>query len=81
MRPIERPKPHPDNPRTHSDEQIALLVKSIETLQTLRPILVDEQDYILAGEGLWRAHQKAGRTPIAAAASVLGLSRRSSAAC
>lgn len=62
MRPIERPKPHPDNPRTHSDEQIALLVKSIETLQTLRPILVDEQDYILAGEGLWRAKGSGGRT-------------------
>jgi len=65
MWPMDRPKPHPDNPRTHSEEQIAKIAKSIETFQTLRPILVDEQDQILAGEGLWRAHQKAGRTHIA----------------
>jgi DNA modification methylase len=63
--PMERPKPNPRNPRTHSDDQIALLAKSIETFDVVRPILVDEDDYILAGHGLWAAHRHLGRKEIA----------------
>jgi DNA modification methylase len=51
--------------RTHSDEQIDLIAKSIEPFQALRPIVVDEQDYILAGHGVWLAHRKLGRQQIA----------------
>ncbi len=36
MWPIDRPKPHPDNARKHSDEQIAQLAKSIESFQAVR---------------------------------------------
>ena len=65
MWPIDRPKPHPDNPRVHSQEQIALIAKSIETFQALRPIVVDEQATILAGHGVWLGHKRLGRTAIA----------------
>jgi len=62
---IDRPKPHPDNARTHPDEQIGQLANSIKTFQPLRPVLVDEHGYILAGHGIWLAHQLLGRQQIA----------------
>lgn len=65
--PMDRPKPHPDNPRTHSGEQVAQIAKSIETFEALRPIVVDEQDYILAGHGIWLAHRQLQRQEIAVA--------------
>jgi len=63
--PIDRPKPHPDNPRTHSDEQIGLIAESIKTFKPVRPILVDEQGYILAGHGVWLAHRLLGLPEVA----------------
>jgi DNA modification methylase len=65
--PIDRPKPHPDNPRTHSAEQVAQIAKSLETFDVLRPIVVEEQDYILAGHGIWLAHRQLQRQEIAVA--------------
>ena len=64
MWPIDRPMPHPENARRHSDEQVAQLAKSLETFQAVRPILADEKDFILAGHGLWRAHRLLGRTEV-----------------
>ena len=65
MWPIDRPKPHPDNPRLHSTEQLELLAKSIDTFELIHPIVVDELDFILAGHGLWQAHGLLGRQEIA----------------
>jgi len=64
MWPIDRPKPHPDNARKHSDEQTAQLAKSIESFQAVRSILVDEKGYMLAGHGLLLAHRLLGRKAV-----------------
>ena len=61
MWPIDRLKPHPDNARTHSDEQIARLAKSIETFDVVRSVLADENDVMLAGHGVALAHRRLGR--------------------
>jgi len=65
MWPIDRPKPHSDDARSHPDEQVGQIANSIKTFQALRPILVDEHDQILAGHGILLAHQRLGRTQIA----------------
>jgi DNA modification methylase len=64
MWPIDRPKPHPDNARIHADEQVDQLANSIEAFDMMRTILVDENDFILAGHGLWLAHRRLNRAEI-----------------
>src|SRR5579862_6410867 len=49
--PIDRLKPHPDNPRAHPEQQIAQLARSIERFGFTHPILADENDVTLAGHG------------------------------
>jgi ParB-like chromosome segregation protein Spo0J len=44
-------KPNPNNPRTHTPEQIAQLCASIEQWGWTNPILVDEDGNVLAGHG------------------------------
>jgi ParB-like nuclease domain len=55
MYPIDRPKPHPQNARQHSEDQVMQLAKSIQEFGFTQPILVDENDTILAGHGKWLA--------------------------
>lgn len=64
MWPIDRPKPHPDNPRRHPEGQIEQLAKSLDTFDAVRSILVDENAVILAGHGIWQAHRRLGRTEV-----------------
>ena len=45
---IERLKPHPANPRTHSKKQIAQIARSIQQFGFTSPIIVDENNVILA---------------------------------
>lgn len=42
---------YPNNPRTHTDEQIKQIVRSIEEFSFTNPVLVDEDDTIRAGHG------------------------------
>lgn len=49
--PLERLQPYERNARTHSDEQVSQLVRSIEQFGFVNPILVDSDDGILAGHG------------------------------
>jgi hypothetical protein len=49
--PIERLRPYARNSRTHSDSQIASIVKSIQRFGFTNPILVAETGTILAGHG------------------------------
>lgn len=51
MWPITKLRPYERNARTHDDEQVAQLVKSIERFGFTNPILVDGEDGILAGHG------------------------------
>lgn len=57
---IDSLKPYKNNPRKHSDKQIAQIVRSIKTFGFTIPILVDEKNQILAGHGRWLAAIKAG---------------------
>lgn len=52
---IEDLKPHPENPREHTEEQIQKIAKSIHELDWGRPIIISKDNYILAGEGAYLA--------------------------
>ena len=49
------------NVRLHSDRQIKEYVRSIEMFGQIRPIVIDETNTILAGNGLFQALQQMGR--------------------
>lgn len=49
-----------NNPRTHSQEQVAQLVRSIEEFGWTNPILIDEKNTIIAGHGRLEAAKKLG---------------------
>ena len=51
MWPLDRLVPYERNARTHSPEQIAQIVASIQEFGFTNPILVDGADGILAGHG------------------------------
>jgi ParB-like chromosome segregation protein Spo0J len=53
-------KPHPKNARTHPVKQISRLVESIDQFGFTSPILVDENNVILAGHARWQAAKQAG---------------------
>lgn len=52
---------HPDNTRVHGQRQIQELIRSIEKFNVIRPIVVDENNVILAGHGLKVALEQMGR--------------------
>ena len=62
--PIERIKPNPGNARTHPDEQVAQIARSIDEFGFTQPILVDENTMVLAGNGKLRAAQKLNLTEV-----------------
>lgn len=53
--PLASVKPTPGNPRTHSDKQVAQLVRSIQEFGFTTPILIDEEGFIVAGHGRHQA--------------------------
>lgn len=57
---IDKVHPLDRNPRRHPERQLAELVKSIEQFGQYRPLVVDEEGTILAGNGLHLALQRAG---------------------
>lgn len=50
-------KPFKDNPRLHSELQIKQIMNSIKEFGFVNPILIDEQNIILAGHGRYRASE------------------------
>ena len=50
-RPIAELKAHPGNPRTHSKKQIRQIARSVEQFGFTNPILLDQEDRVLAGHG------------------------------
>jgi ParB-like chromosome segregation protein Spo0J len=52
-------KPHPKNARTHPSKQIDRLVESINQFGFTNPLLVDENNIILAGHARWQAAKQA----------------------
>jgi len=53
-------KPHPQNPRVHSDKQVHQIAQSIETFGFNVPILVDDRQNVVAGHGRLLAARKLG---------------------
>ena len=52
------------NVRIHSDKQISEFVRSIEKFGQIRPVVVDENNTVLAGNGLVEAMKKAGKDTV-----------------
>src|ERR1700682_5576295 len=62
--PIEKLIPFANNPRTHSDGQIAQIAASIKEFGFNNPILVDTKHGIIAGHGRVLAARKLGLTEV-----------------
>jgi ParB-like chromosome segregation protein Spo0J len=50
-RPTRSLRPYPGNARTHSPKQIKQIARSIERFSFNNPVLVDDDDQIIAGTG------------------------------
>lgn len=57
-------KPYANNARTHSEEQVAQLAKSIEKFGFNNPILIQEDLTVIAGHGRLAAATKLGMTEV-----------------
>lgn len=64
MLPVEWLKPERLNARRHSKQQVAKLVNSFEEFGVVNPIIVDECNVILAGDGRRMAAKSAGVTKL-----------------
>lgn len=56
--------PSPENPRKHPEKQLHSLVKSMEMFGFTLPILIDENNVILAGRAKWEAAKLSGMTQV-----------------
>jgi DNA modification methylase len=63
-RPIAELKAHPSNPRTHSNKQIRQIARSVEQFGFTNPILLDQQDRVLAGHGRLAAARLLGMAQV-----------------
>jgi ParB-like chromosome segregation protein Spo0J len=59
-RPVGALKPDPRNARTHPKRQIEQLVRSIREFGFANPILIDDEDVLIAGHGRLRAAKEMG---------------------
>ncbi len=57
---IEKLKPHPQNPKLHTDEQVDLIKNSIERWGITQPPVIDENNTILVGHGRIEAAKREG---------------------
>lgn len=57
---IEALVEYENNARTHSDEQIEKLARSIQEFGFVNPVLIDEKNMIIAGHGRVRAAKSSG---------------------
>ena len=57
-------KPNPRNARTHSRRQIRQIADSIAAFDFNNPILVDEEDFIIAGHGRFEAAKLLGMSEV-----------------
>lgn len=53
-------KPYPNNPRTHSKEQVRKIAASIERFGFRNPILIDQEMNVVAGHGRLQAAASLG---------------------
>lgn len=57
---VSEVKENPNNTRSHNDGQIDALIKSLQTFSQYRPVVVDENNMVLAGHAIILAKQKMG---------------------
>jgi ParB-like chromosome segregation protein Spo0J len=78
MLPVEALKPYGRNPRKHPDEQVQAIMRSIEQFGFTNPILVDDDNAILAGHGRLKAALMLGmkEVPVAHIAELTAAERR-----
>lgn len=57
---IEKLKPYENNARTHSEDQIEMIVNSINKFGFVSPCVIDENNMILVGHGRVEAAKRAG---------------------
>ncbi|MGE0829236.1 MAG: site-specific DNA-methyltransferase [Hyphomonadaceae bacterium] len=62
--PPERLQARTDNPRLHSEKQIARLMDSIRAFDFCAPVLVDADDVLIAGHGRLEAARRLGLTRV-----------------
>jgi DNA modification methylase len=58
--PVDALRPYPRNPRTHSRKQIRQIADSIQEFGFCNPVLVDDNDQIIAGHGRVEAAKRLG---------------------
>lgn len=58
--PIDQLVPFAQNARTHSDEQLAIIGQSLQAFGWMNPVLVDENNLIIAGHGRVEAARRCG---------------------
>jgi len=58
--------PNPRNARTHTDKQIAQIAASIGRFGFVVPIIVDDDNNIIAGHGRWAASKQLGSSEVPA---------------
>ncbi|NCP19188.1 MAG: ParB N-terminal domain-containing protein [Erythrobacter sp.] len=63
-RPLGSLKRYENNPREHPEKQLVKLAASISEFGFAMPMLVDEQDVIIAGEARFEAARRAGLTEV-----------------
>ena len=61
---ISELKPYENNSRVHPEKQIEALRKSIRDLGIVKPIIIDENNTILAGHGVFSAAKAEGLTSL-----------------
>tara|TARA_R100001440_G_scaffold33925_2_gene52845 strand:- start:458 stop:1681 length:1224 start_codon:yes stop_codon:yes gene_type:complete len=61
---ISKLTPYARNSRTHSDEQVSQIAASIKEFGWTNPILIDEQDGIIAGHGRLMAAQRLNESDV-----------------
>jgi len=76
--PIDRPKPYDRNARTHSADQVQKIAASMAEFGFNNPILVDENDVIIAGHGRLEAAESLGleQVPVIVLAHLSDAQRR-----
>jgi ParB-like chromosome segregation protein Spo0J len=61
LAPIEKLKPHPKNPVTHSDDNVKAIMQSIKQFGQRKPLVV-WHGYVIAGCGTLEALKRLGKT-------------------
>ncbi len=58
--PIDLLKPYKGNARTHSEKQLATIVRSLESFGWMNPLIAERDGTIIAGHGRWLAAKMLG---------------------